>query len=67
VHRGEEKRIGEEGGAHAHRFRWKQAETAAGAADSDEEFLCFGGSSGEREKRGEGGVERAFIGGRCHG
>jgi hypothetical protein len=34
----------------------------AGAEDSDEVFLYFGSSSGEREKRGEGGIDRAFIG-----
>jgi hypothetical protein len=34
----------------------------AGVADSNKVFLGFGGSSGELEKRGEGGVDRAFIG-----
>jgi hypothetical protein len=34
----------------------------AGAADSNKVFLGFGGSSGKMEKRGEGGVDQAFIG-----
>jgi hypothetical protein len=60
VRREEEKKIGEEGGARAHRFRQKQAEMAAEVADSNEELLCFGDSSGEREKRGEGGLRGAL-------
>jgi hypothetical protein len=63
VHKEEGKKLGGEGGKLSHQSRQNRAETMAEATDSDEVFLNFGGSSGEREKRGEGGDAGPYIGG----
>jgi hypothetical protein len=62
VRQEEGKNLGGEGRNLAHQSRQNRTETVAEAADSDEVFLGVGGSSGEREKRGEGGAAGGFVG-----
>jgi hypothetical protein len=50
------KEVGEREGARAHRRRRIRVEMLAGLPMIDEKFHPIGGTSSEREKRGEGGV-----------